>query len=458
MARVGNEMKKILMIAYDFPPAVSGVRRTVKFVQYLPEFGWEPVVLTVKAVRAVGYDAKPLEEMRERGVRIYRSGSLDPYRLHSVFFGSRERGGRQSGATRPERTSGSSRAFGKRLARAVRRWCFVPDDRMLWIPFGFRRAVDILRTERIRYVYTTSYPNSTHVIGLLLRKFCGVKWAADFRDGWVQNPTFFDPPTPLHRWASARLEREVARRADLVVSVSEPITGHLRRVSRGAAHLPAQAGKFLTITNGYDEEDFQGLVRTPQGKFTLVYTGTFFGERTPEALLRGIALADGECPELREKMQCLLFSAVEERFMRMIRELEIAAVVHVRGFLSYREALQEQCNADVLLIVLEDVRNAEIMVTQKVFEYLAARRPILAIVPEGECRRIVLSARAGTVVSPRDVEGIKRAILDYYGRYTVGALGEAKPEQVEQYSRRELTRVLARSMDAFLCEESKKAK
>jgi glycosyltransferase involved in cell wall biosynthesis len=440
-------MKKLLMIAYDFPPAISGVRRTLKFIQYLPEFGWEPVVLTVKRVRAVGYDTAPLAMLHEKGVRVYRSGSLDPYRLHYLFLGPTQEEQRQSGDAK-ESVHSSSRTWGKRVARWLRRWFFIPDDRMLWMPFSFWRALDVLRRERIRCVYTTSFPHSTHVVGLLLKRFCNVRWLADFRDGWVQNPTFFDPPTPLHRWVSSALEREVARSADLIISVSEPITGHLRRVSRVAPE------KFVTITNGFDEEDFRGLERVPHKKFTLVYTGTFFGERTPEPLLRAISLAMGERPELRERMQCLLFSDVGESCMRLIREQGLGSIVQVRGLLPYREALQEQCNADVLIIVIADVPNAEIMVTQKVFEYLATRRPILAIVPEGECRRIVLSARAGTAVSPADVEGIKRALLGYYESYKAGALPETDRAGVQQYSRRELTRSLAEAMGRFLCGDS----
>jgi glycosyltransferase involved in cell wall biosynthesis len=442
-------MKKLLMIAYDFPPAIAGVRRTLKFIKYLPEHGWEPVVLTVRPVRSAGYDEGPLEELKERGVRVYRSGSLDPYRVHYVLGRALRGKGKKAG------DGGGAGSMGKGVARWLRRWLFVPDDRMLWVPFGFWEALDVIKREGIKHIYTTSYPNSAHVIGLLLKVFRGVKWVADFRDGWVQNPTFYEPATALHGWASSVLERAVARRADVVVSVSEPITEHLRRV----ASAGGGGEKFVTITNGFDEEDYAGTERGEGegGKFRLLYAGTFFGKRSPEALLRGLAGALEERAELREEMECVLMSALEERYERLIRELGLEGVVKVSGFKGHRETLEAQVNADVLVVVIPDVRNAEIMVTQKVFEYLGARRPILAIVPEGECRRIVTEAGAGVVVEPGDVEGIKRAVLEYYDKYKAGTLAETDAEKVRKYTRRELTRRLAEAM-AGLGEESEEGK
>jgi glycosyltransferase involved in cell wall biosynthesis len=445
-------MRKILLITYDFPPALSGVRRVVKFVKYLPESGWQPIVLTVKTARSFLHDQEPLGEITGMGVPVYRCGSLDPHRLSEKLAiwrrGERKQGGAEakeevSGSTLPHEARAPS-AFGQRVMRFLRRWIFVPDDRVLWVPFAIKAARRIIHEHHPEVVYTTSFPNSTHLVGLRLRKRHPVKWVADFRDGWVQNPVFFDPPTALHRAFSTALERRVVRRADLIITVSDPITEHCRQL------VPGLEEKCVTIPNGFDEDDFRDLKRMAHKKFTISYTGTLFGRRTPEPLLRAIAQLLQEEPEIRPRFQVLLFTRLDANMVQFIKRRQLGDVVHVCGFVPYKEALQRQVNADVLLIMIPDSANTHIMVTQKLFEYLRARRPILALVPDGVCRKVIDEARAGTCVYPSDIPGIKQAMLNFFTRWQRNELAVPPWDRLMSYSRQALTSRFAAHLNTLI--------
>ncbi len=434
-------MKKILLITYDFPPAMSGVRRVIKFIKYLPEFGWQPIVLTVKTARTFLQDDRPLQEITKQGVPVYRCGSLDPYRLSEKCI--RRRGAEKGQGAREQQVRRAS-ASGRGMMRFLRRWLFIPDDRVLWVPFALIAARRLIHEHNPAVIYTTSYPNSTHLVGLRLRRRHPVKWVADFRDGWVQNPYFFDPPTVLHRSVSAALERRVVRRADLVITVSEPITRHCGQL------VPGQEEKCMTIPNGFDEDDFRDLTRTPHEKFTITYTGTSFGQRTPEPFLRAIAQLLEEEPDMRATLQVLMFTRLDAKMMQLIKHRQLDDVVHVCDFVSYQEALQQQVNADVLLIMIPDGANTNIMVTQKVFEYLRARRPILALVPDGVCRQLIDEAQAGASVYPADIPGIKQAILNFYARWRRNELAVPPWDRLSDYSRRQLTNQLASRLNSII--------
>jgi len=256
--------RRLLLFAYDFPPALVGVRRTVKFVRYLREFGWRCAVITVKPVAGAGWDTAALREVAGARPLIRRAGSLDPYRLRMIAQGLawplmrrvyQGPGGPGGAAAKDGGGSGAgnwgvSREWQRRLMTFLRRALFVPDDRVGWLPFALVRGLSAARRWKPDALYSTSYPHTAHLAAGLTRALTGIPWLADFRDGWTQNPSFFDPLTPLHAAAQRALERWTARRADRLLTVSPPITEHLQRL-RGPGKAPAE-----TLYNGFDDSDF----------------------------------------------------------------------------------------------------------------------------------------------------------------------------------------------------------
>ncbi|MBI5155577.1 glycosyltransferase, partial [Candidatus Poribacteria bacterium] len=370
----------LLMLSYFYPPAATGVRRVLSLARHLPAHGWHPLVLTVGRVRGAGHDPAPLDDPVIEAIPRVETGSLDPYRLLEILRPS-QAGGEEGSL------GGKSPEGSQRLMNWLRRFVFWPDDRMGWIPFAVLRGIALVRRHRIRAVYSSNYPQSAHAAAALIQMAAGVPWLADFRDGWTQNPAFHQPGNALMAWAQRAGERWTARHADAIVTVSPPITRHLQAM-RPARMLPAR-----TIYNGFDEAEIP--VPTPdarplqEGRRTLLYTGTFFGRRKPDLFFAALAHAVRRDPTITGRWRVRMRCPLGERERGVIRRLGIEEAVEFLPAIPFRDCLAEQARADACLLVLETGPGAEIMVSQKVFEYLAGRRPIFALLPEGAAAELL---------------------------------------------------------------------
>lgn len=434
---------RILIINYDFPPALSGVRRIVKFARYLPEFGFEPVVLAASPSRRSALDLEALAEVNEQGYEVVRTMSLDPHYLLGQLLPRRKSGRSGSllagpaGAGRPDflppppRRVGSS-GIGKSLGSFFRR-ALIPDDRIGWLPFANAAAERIVRSAPTPFVLTSSYPNTSHLVGLHLKKHFRIRWIADFRDGWTQNPYFSRTLTPLHDRLNRRLEREVARQADAILAVSDPIAAHLGSLS--------DPEKVFVLPNGFDPADYAGIEPLEFEKFTIAYTGTLFLQRTPTAFFQALRALFDEYPRLADHFQVIFRTKFQPEHELLIRELRLEGVIRNWGLGTHRDALQLQVSAHALLVLEGEGPHSEIMLTQKVFEYLAAVKPILAVAPTtGALARLVRRTGTGIVVPPDDVYRIKERLLDLFNDEV-----RFRPdgELIASFTRRELTRDLA---------------
>jgi len=381
------------MVCYFHPPAATGVRRLVSLLRHLPDRGWRPLVLACRDAAGSGRDEGPLSDARVARTPVVRTGSLDPYRLAAIANGP-------SAASSSAADAADGRSLRKTLMQLLRRHVFLPDDRMGWIPFAAVAGIRLARRHRVRAIYSSNYPQSTHVVALIVSAATGLPWLADFRDGWTQNPAFHDPGNPLLRAGQRLLERLVARRADAIVSVSPPIARHLQSL-RPARMRPAE-----TVFNGFEPEEFPdapGATTTPlePGRITLLYAGTFFGRRTPMPFLKALHALLRARPDLRDRLRVRLRTTLEPRWLRAIERARLGDVVQVMPPIPFADCLAEQRRADACLLVLEDGPGADIMVSQKVFEYLAARRPVFAMVPEGAAAE-VLRSTGGAEISVRE--------------------------------------------------------
>ncbi len=413
-----RQRDKILLVTYDFPPGLAGVRRVVKFAKFLPMFGLDPVVLAARPDDGLPSDAEALAQVEAAGYAVCRTPSLDAHQVRRAGRKLRE-SFRQAWskidetANQPQPASKApaatpakrpSRAAG--LWRAISPWFLLPDDRVGWLPFAKAAAWRMLRRQPVRYVLTSSYPNTAHLVGRWLKRRFKVTWIADFRDGWTQNPYFARYPTALHRWWDARLERSVLREADLILTVSEPIAAHLRKAGGG--------DRVHVIPNGYDPDDFRDIEPLEFDRFTLGYTGTLFMQRSPESFFAAVrALLDNH-PGLADQFQVVFRTQFKPEHEAAIREMGLENVVFNWGMGTYREALQLQMSADALLVLEGEAPNAEIMLTQKIFEYLAAGKPILAAAPRGALSDLVRRSGAGVVVEPDNVFQMKERLFELF--------------------------------------------
>jgi glycosyltransferase involved in cell wall biosynthesis len=422
---------RVLLIAFYFPPAGGGgVQRPLKFTRYLPELGVDVDVLAPDDPKWFARDDRLLGEI-PTSVRVVRARYPGP---RAAFRGEALRVG---GLRRLEV---EARFLWTRL--------LVPDKAVSWFPFAVAAGVRAVRAFDPDVVMTTSPPNSVHLTGAAVARLTGRPWVADFRDPWLGF---------LQRRAEGRairakraverpLARMVVRRADAIVAVTPHIADELAELD------PAAAARTTVIENGADPTDFAPFPYVPGERFVLVHTGSFFGGRTPRPVLSAVAALLRRRPELRRRVVVRFVGTLRAADREWARGLGIDDAWEETGNVPFHEAVAAQRAADALLLLIEHAggRGAKVP-SGKLWEYVAARRPILATVPpDGVAGAIVRELEAGEVVDPDDAVGISAALELLVDRWRTGGLpdiphGEAVMDRISRRARAvELAGVLAR--------------
>jgi glycosyltransferase involved in cell wall biosynthesis len=405
-------MSKVLLIAYHFPPlSGGGVFRTLKFTKYLPEFGYQPYVLTVKNSMNRTKDPTLTIEIPPEA-KIYRTFSCE----HRIIR--------------------APRRLGVNL-----KWFCIPDENVGWLPFAVRQGEKIIKKENIDILYATAPIFTSFLIGFLLKKKNGKPLVLDYRDPWTQN-AFIKYPTELHRKIEEKMETLALATADQVIVTAEPMKRRLFE------KYPFVKGKVNTITNGFDSEDFKNLTaKRDKEKFTITYTGNLYGLRTGKQFFTALKELFEEKPELQTKIQVLFAGLPGRKAASLVKEFGLQNVVKLLGYQSYKETLRLMVNADVLLLIMSsdevtDEKTGPLTIPLKLFEYLGAKRPILAIAPLGKATDIINSTKTGVVVSPQNTAVIAQAIFKLFQDWKSGTL-KVEEGDISEYERKKLTYKLA---------------
>jgi glycosyltransferase involved in cell wall biosynthesis len=373
-------MRSVLLVAQISPPSeLVAARRVAGFSKYLARLGHRVAVLTS---RVSG------EGEIEGAERVVRTNDLLLTRLNW----------RRGHFAALSGQGGDGYAPPSFLERVV-----VPDlAAVTWLPFALPAALRLARDESFDCVLTSSPPASAHLVGLALRRR-GLCWVADFRDGWTFEPQ--QPPWPLgfQRRVDTGLERRIAGRADAFVAVTEPIAADLRERFGGQAEV---------ITNGFDPEDesrgADGLL--DGSRHSLVHTGRMAAARSsPRALLEALRHLRGENPELAARLEVVFAGPLSAEERELLAAADLDGLARTVGSLPRPEALGLQRQADSLLIVTEGARRSSVA-TGKLFEYLAAGRPVLVLGEETEAARIVEATGAGFCASASEPASIAAAL------------------------------------------------
>jgi len=412
-------MRRVLLVSYYFPPlAGSGVFRPLRLARHLPAAGWEVTVLAVGAKARVLRDEALLREVPAR-TRVERTASLEPRTLLLAL----------------------NRLGLRSLSRRIEPWLRIPDDQRGWVPFAVRRARRALRARPHDAVLTTSGPTSAHLVGLALARRLRVPWVADFRDEWTTNP-YVRYPTAWHRRFNERLEREVLSESDRVVCVSAPWLDNLRSRAPGA---PPE--KFRVLPNGYDAAHFAGFPGERPDRFRIVYTGTFYGHRSPRVFLEAL---DGIVRENRIPAHDLEVVLVGHTAGAAELGGPTARGVRVIEQRPFHETLDHLRGAAVLLLVIPPEGGAGNH-TGKLFNYLAAGRPILALAPVPNVAvDLILESRSGVVARPDDPAAVADALVELYRRFKAGIPLDQDRALVERYEARPQAAAYARLLDELV--------
>ena len=388
---------KVLLVTMYFPPAGGGgVQRPLKFATHLPALGIETHVLAPDDPKWLYSDPELVPPTQ---AWIHRARYLGPRarRLADELHGRR----------------GLDRF--SRQARSLSRRVLVPDENVAWNLTAIPAALRIVRNEEIDVVLTTSPPNSVHLLGAAVKRASGVRWVADLRDSIGAHPhrRVENAAVRAKEKVSDSVARLVARQADVIVAASEAIAAEALELE--------PTGVVTTILNGADFDDFAGLEYHRGDRFRITHTGSFFGKRDPRPFLQ--ALADSELEDVVARFVGDFRVADRE----WAESLGLGDRLELHPYVARREALALQRDSDALLLLIPDAGGrGRGVLSGKVFEYLAAERPILAAVPpDGAAADLIHETGAGVVAAPDDVPALAAALSELHGAWKAGTLDAA---------------------------------
>ena len=430
-------MKKVLIITYYWiPSGGAGVQRWVKFAKYLRQYGWEPIIYTPKNPEYPSIDHS-FEKDIPADITVLKTPIWEPYNVYRNLTGKKNQA-INAGFISENKKQG----WKDKLSIWIRGNFLIPDPRRFWIKPSVRFLSDYLKENPVDAIITTGPPHSMHLIGMGLKKnFPSLPWVADFRDPWTNIDFYKDLNlTWLADKIHHKLEREVLQNADTVLVVS-------RGMEEEFALMKPK--KLRVITNGYDESDVQVGPLTLDGRFSISHIGTLNAARNPRIVWKVLSEICAENVDFKKDLQIQLVGKVDFSVLEDIQSYGLQEQLLKIDYLSHSEAIAKQNSSQVLMLLINQSGNAKGILTGKFFEYLAAKRPILAVGPtDGDAAVVLNETGAGVIVDFADEQETKTAILNYYNQYKKGTLS-VQSESVERFSRRSLTGELAGLLDGF---------
>lgn len=437
-------MKKVLILTYYWPPAGgAGVQRCLKFVKYLRNFGWEPIVYTAENGEMPVIDNSLLKDVPQ-GVEVIKTPIWEPYSVYKKFIG-RKKDDKINAAFLSENKKTS---LTEKISVWIRGNFFIPDARRFWIRPSIRYLNEYLAKHPVDIIISSGPPHSMHLIARgIKKKYPKLKWLADFRDPWT-NIDFYEDLmlTGLADAKHRRQEKSVLEQADHIISVGDTSTKELEDILK--LYGPYPSGKFSTITNGYDEEDVYNGPLEKDSKFSMAHIGSLVKSRNPVTLWKALSELTHENPDFKRDLEIKLVGKVDYAVKESIDAFGLSEFVRKIEYLPHSEVIKEQQRSKVLLLLVNKTKNAKSILTGKFFEYMAAKVPIIAIGPkDGDLAKIIHETQAGLISDFEETDVLKQNILaTYLGRDTVKPIAE----KIENYSRRKLTEKLADTMNRML--------
>ncbi|TXN35863.1 glycosyltransferase family 4 protein [Flagellimonas hymeniacidonis] len=419
-------MQKVLVIAYYWPPAGGpGVQRWLKFVKYLKDFGIEPVVYVPENPNYPIVDDHLAHEI-PKDIQILKQPIVEPYKWASMLSKKKTKT-ISSGVIQEKEPS-----FVEKLLLWIRGNLFIPDARKLWVKPSITYLSEVIEEQGIQTIVTTGPPHSVHLIGMGLKKQHQIEWIADFRDPWTT--IGYHSKLRLTK-ASQRKHKEleyiVLNTSDKIIVTSNTTKQEFEKIT---------AKPIRVITNGFD--DNLGEIQM-DGLFTISHIGSLLTRRNPKSLWKALQELTAENEAFKKQLRIQFAGVVGEEVLQSVKACGLENCVVQLGYLPHNQILEVQRKSQLLLLLEIDSEETKGIIPGKLFEYLNAKRPILAIGPrEWEGGTIISETNSGAVFTPGDSAALKNVLLDWFELYQKGAL-VVNSTGIEKYHRRELTRALA---------------
>ncbi|MBT7424669.1 MAG: glycosyltransferase [Flavobacterium sp.] len=416
--------KKVLIITYYWPPAGgSGVQRWLKFSKYLRDFEIEPVIYTIDNPSYPILD-KSSESEIPKDLEILKQAIFEPNSMLS-FFG-RNNKKESAGFLNPNPT------FLGKIVQYIRANYFIPDARKFWIQPSVNFLSNYLENNHIDAIITTGPPHSMHLIGLELKKKLGIKWISDFRDPWTEIDYF--QQLPLTKKAIKKhqdLEQVVLRKSDMVIVVGETMKDKFLKYTK----------RIEVLTNGFDTIE-TSLTQELDEKFSITHVGLMNSDRNPTILWEVLNEISNTNLNFKNDLRIKLIGKLDDAVIQDLKVFDHNTIETI-PYLDHKDISKYQASSQILLLSINEVPSAKGIITGKIFEYLQAKRPILAIGPEdGDAAMILKNTNAGTIVGFKNKTALKATILKLYKDFKEEKL-VVKSINIEQYHRKNITSQLA---------------
>jgi Glycosyltransferase len=438
-------MKKVLFIAYYFPPlGWSGVQRTIKFVKYLRNFNWEPIIVTVGDTKFRIKDESLLREIPNETQIV---------RIDDVFFKSVTDKLKDQLLTYTETSFNLIADDIKNqylmevdsVLEKLRNLMLLPDGNAIWANEVIKEIENKIKMNDIDMIYTTSAPYSSHIIGYHLKEKLGLPWVADFRDEWTNNADM-DYKDELRFSVEREIEKKVVNFADNIITTTPLASQNYIDI------FALNKNKVYTITNGYDESDFEGIKSHKNDKFTIVHSGSLYLSRVPFTFINAVDnLID---KKLLDKNHVQIIFAgkneniIEQKVMDICKNKDI---IDFKGYLPHNESINLIMSASVLLLTLGNKEKAKAIFPGKIFEYLRCKKPIISLSPKDSVVDILLEeTKCGINVEYDDIEDIENSILKFYNDWINNKPFIVNEKEIKKYERKKLTQKLVKVFNGLI--------
>lgn len=436
-------MKKVLIIAFEFPPLSSGgVMRCTKYVKYLRDYGWEPIVLTIdeNAHPVAIIDHRLIEEIPP-DIIIHRTPYID---FDDLF-------------QRDVQTSTLLKIYQSMDAGFPGIFGFAkPDKNITWYPAALEKAKEILSEESIDLVFTDSPPNSTALLGYKLKEIYNIPWIADFRDPWsLDDLAYENMGSSIHdgaRELDMALEKIVLEKCDQLIVVSEI----LKKKYKKRLHIPDN--RISVIRDGYDEEDFRHVVpekETDKTLFNIKYMGSFYGSYNPSVFLRALnkIITEHEITDIRLHIIGHGSKWIKQH-MGGLNLHRLEPFIKTDEHMDMKQCLARMLDSDLLLAI--SPMDIDYNVPQKIYTYMKIGTPIFAVIPEdGEAASVIKASGAGYIVDSKSVDQIGKKLHELYLAWKKDAL-DHKPniDFIACFDKRKLTGELSNLFNSICGQQS----
>ncbi|KAA3610153.1 MAG: hypothetical protein D8M58_07020 [Calditrichaeota bacterium] len=431
-------MKKVLIITYYWPPAGGpGVQRVLKFAKYLPQFGWQPIILTVTKGVYPALDNSLLKEIPD-GLKVFHSTCPEPDSLYKIFSGSGKNNSTPVGVL-----AGKNVSWKKRLAHNIRLNYFIPDAKKFWRRFAVNAGKNIIGQEKPDLIFSSSPPPTTHLIANDLAVKSGLPWIADFRDPWTKIHYYGENRSKRAQKKDIALERKVLANCSKAVCVSD----HFAKLLE--CNDPT---KIEIVQNGFDSQDFSAQQQRPD-KFKITYIGGLNPNRYYKSFFQHIhsLLENKKIPakEIELGFAGQIDNTIKNELITLFSKFDI---LKFHGYLEHQQAIQLMQKSSLLLLFMENKGNYQGHLPGKLFEYLASGTQVLGVgLSEGEASKILEQTKSGKIIDNQSDPS--KLVLQHYADWLGGNKPEPNQKLINKFERRQLTEKLAHIFDNIITDK-----